>query len=365
MKTFTFVVTSTFAICFSITAFATTRTVSNNPNIPAQYSNLQTAIDDSAPGDTLLVHGSPNSYGNVTILKSMVINGPGYRPQGQNQLLASINSMTVRADAAGNVNNLVLNGLNINALDPHGGSGCGQGFAVKIRMERCVLGTLNPRFVAQGANTSELVAEQCIFTSTISGSSNVCSGPGLASILVTNCIFLGTFSYTNELSNGVVSNCLFIGGASRLSAVQNTIFSNNVFYGTLLSDANGAKTGCTFNTNLTNGTNNNTLSFGASLTSGTLENVDPLFINAQPPGNGQNYSTLFTPGQNFNPQAGSPLSAAGTDGTDIGLTGGNAAFDYLLKGIARGPWMTSLIISNATLPENGTLQVTFGAKAQD
>ncbi len=360
-----FAISTAFVLSATICAQATTRTVSNNTNIPAQYTSLQTAIDDSATGDTLLIHGSPNTYGDLTILKSLVLIGPGFKPTGQNQLLATMGSVNVRADAAGDVENLLLLGLNIGTLLPHSGSGCGQGFAVKMRLERCILNSLSPRIVAQGPNSSIVSAEQCIFTSTINGQSTFCGGQGVASVLVTNSLFLSNFAYSDNVSNGVVSNCIFFGGSSRLQTVQNTIFSNNVFYGTLLNDANGAKTGCTFNSNLTFGTNNNALTYPASITSGTVENLDPLFANATAPANGQNYASLFNGAQDLNPQPASPLLSAGSDGTDIGPTGGSAAFNYLLQGTAKGPFMTSLIINNATLPENGTLQVTFGAKAQE
>ena len=37
-------------------------TVSNNPNIPAQYTSIQEAIDEAQNGDKILVHASPNFY---------------------------------------------------------------------------------------------------------------------------------------------------------------------------------------------------------------------------------------------------------------------------------------------------------------
>jgi hypothetical protein len=365
MKTLlTPVVTTLFTFCFAISTWATTRTVSNNPNIPAQFSNLQTAINESASGDTLLVHGSPNDYGNVTINRSMVLIGPGYRPLGQNQLTAIIGNLNVVAPTDGVSDNVALIGLNIGTLRQHEG-GCASGFATKLRIVRCVVGQYLPRGVASGVNDSEFFAEQCIFIGATILNNNDCGGPAISSAILNNSIFTSALRYDSPVSNGLVANCIFFGGGSSLQQIQNTIFSNNVFYGTQLSDGNGAKTGCTFNNNLTFGTNNNALAFASSITLGTLENTDPLFINATAPGNGQNFSTLFNGVQNLNPQPASPLLAAGSDGTNIGTTGGSSAFNYLLQGTTKGPWMTSLLINNASLPENGTLQVTFGAKAQE
>ncbi len=357
--------TSLFTLCFAISAWATTRTVSNNPNIPAQYSNLQTAINESASGDTLMVHGSPNDYGNITVPQSMVLIGPGYRPLGQNQLTAIVSILSITAATDGVSDNVVFLGLNIGTLRQHNGGGCTFGFAVKLRIERCVINSVSPLGISSGTNDSEFLADQCIFISTATLTNAACGGNAISSVSFTNSIFMGNLNYNTPASSGLVSNCIFFGGGSTLGAIQNTIFSNNVFYGTPLSDGNGAKTGCTFNSNLTFGTNNNALTFASSISTGTLENTDPLFINATAPGSGQNFSTLFNGVQNLNPQPSSPLLAAGSDGTDIGLTGGSSAFNYLLQGTTKGPWMTSLIINNASLPENGALQVTFGAKAQE
>lgn len=355
-----------FATILSTSLFAVTRTVSNNPNIPAQFSSLQAAIDASAAGDTLLLHGSPNDYGTVTVPRSMVLIGPGYRPLGQNQLLATVSTLRVAAANDGDSDNVVLIGLNIGTLRQHqGGGGCNFGFAAKVRILRCVVNSILPTSISSGENDSEFLAEQCVFVSTITLTAECFGAPAIASAIFNNSIMMGQFNYNTPVSNGLVSNCIFFGGGSTLGAIQNTIFSNNVFYGSPSSDANGAKTGCTFSNNLTFGTNNTALAFASSITSGTLENTDPLFTNANAPNVGQNYTTLFNGVQNLNPQASSPLLAAGSDGTDIGITGGSSAFNYQLQGTTKGPWMTSLIINNASLPENGTLQVTFGAKAQD
>ena len=42
--------------------FAATITVSNNFNSPAQYTDIQEAVDAAASGDTILIAGSPTTY---------------------------------------------------------------------------------------------------------------------------------------------------------------------------------------------------------------------------------------------------------------------------------------------------------------
>ena len=59
-------------------ANAIIRTVSNTPSTLAQFNNIQAAVDASASGDSIYVHGSPNAYAAFTITnKQLVIIGPG------------------------------------------------------------------------------------------------------------------------------------------------------------------------------------------------------------------------------------------------------------------------------------------------
>ncbi|HEX8313707.1 MAG TPA: hypothetical protein VF609_01860, partial [Flavisolibacter sp.] len=61
--------------------FATIRTVSNNPSTIAQFNTIQAAVNAAATGDTVYVHGSPNTYDGFTITnKQLVIIGPGWSP---------------------------------------------------------------------------------------------------------------------------------------------------------------------------------------------------------------------------------------------------------------------------------------------
>lgn len=55
-----------------------TYSVDNKPGAPADFSNLQDAIDNVPAGSTLLVQGSPNTYSPGTIDKQIHIIGPGY-----------------------------------------------------------------------------------------------------------------------------------------------------------------------------------------------------------------------------------------------------------------------------------------------
>jgi len=53
-------------------------TVDNNPGSVAMHSSLQSAIDSAATGDTILIAGSPTSYGSVQVGRRLKFAGVGY-----------------------------------------------------------------------------------------------------------------------------------------------------------------------------------------------------------------------------------------------------------------------------------------------
>jgi hypothetical protein len=91
-------------------------TVSNNPNMPAQFSSVQTAIDSAAAGDTIFVYNSPNQYGSVNVTKKLHIIGAGYWGvwvSGRER--TSLSPITILADSVmieGIHGNLTLGSIN-------------------------------------------------------------------------------------------------------------------------------------------------------------------------------------------------------------------------------------------------------------
>lgn len=348
-------------LSISFISNAAVRTVSNWTNIPAQFTAVQPAIEASAIGDTVYVHGSPNVYPNFVINKRLTIIGPGFYPQFQNQNRAEVSQVFIYSTVAGSVNNVNIIGLQVTSQIY---VGYNINFAVGVPMEglrvnRCfVAGLSNP---LNGATSSSLIVEQSVFTSTL-------STDNFSSVLVNNTIFsnsrIGSSNQTD--ANTVVTNCLFYGSSSGPNNITNTIFSNNIFY---RCTNFGAQTGCTYNRNLTFATDNNTLTFSGAITSNTIVNTDPLFITPYPTasyGNGapSQPNPFFNDG-NLLLQASSPALNQGTDNTDIGPTGGSANFNYRTQSMSAIPQMVSLIINNSTLPQNGTLNVQFSGQRQN
>lgn len=66
------------AICMTMAANAKILRVSNVSGSSAPYTTFEAAQDAAEIGDTIMFDGSSENYGNITILKPLVIIGPGY-----------------------------------------------------------------------------------------------------------------------------------------------------------------------------------------------------------------------------------------------------------------------------------------------
>ena len=79
-------------------------TVSNNPNVPGQYTSLQAAIDAAAPDDTLYVQGSTTSYGSVDLYKKLTLIGAGSMPNKSLSLPSLVDNIYIKYNANGTSN---------------------------------------------------------------------------------------------------------------------------------------------------------------------------------------------------------------------------------------------------------------------
>ena len=102
-----------FIVAF-LTSHATQWTVSNRTDLPVnpgQFTTIQAAINAASAGDTILVAGSAISYASPTISKKVILLSPGYSPDKENPLIATINgNINI---APGNTSGTVIEGFNI------------------------------------------------------------------------------------------------------------------------------------------------------------------------------------------------------------------------------------------------------------
>jgi hypothetical protein len=108
---------------------------------------------------------------------------------------------------------------------------------------------------------------------------------------------------------------------------------------------------------------NNWTGGGSGTANNCIINQNPLWVTT-PSSTFFNISTPSIPNV-WNPgiQAGSPAINAGSDGTDIGLTGGLVPYNYLAE--PKIPVIRRYQLVNAVVPPNGTVTVIVTAtKAQ-
>lgn len=337
MKIFTLIFA--FMLFAIFTTKATVLTVSNDPNQPAQWDNLQTAIDSSSVGDTIYVQGSPTDYGAVYIKKKLHIIGAGIKPEGnllygyQSQV-SQIYIDTVSYISGGS--GTIIEGLRIGIISTFNGSK-----DIIIRRNR-----IYPYSTISLTNVTNLLIYNNIieYPVSITGSTNV--------IIMNNII-------ENSISGGststIISNNVFLNSGAFSSCVSSTI-TNNVFY-------DSEVTGATYS----NFSNNIGFAISTSVLQGTNTgannlNADPLFLYL--------YSTTnyyYNDQNKYILKASSPGKNAGTDGSDIGIYGGqypwptSALTDYIHCIAPSIPMMQELNILNSSVPSNGNLN--FSVKA--
>ena len=355
------------------TSQAVVRTVSNDGFTPAQFTGLQAAIDASNPGDTLYVHGSPSSYGDLTIGKRLVFVGNGVN-QFDGTKRSILSNVYLYAGAAGDVDGTTFLGLDISALafcySPQIGPG---GFKISnVSFIRSYVRALNAYNPSEGGGASAVLLLQCPqisslnlngFSSVIVQNSNFLGGAGIGggsiegSYIFNNCLFFGYVPYNYSGFNG-------LGNFNQLTSglFQNCIFAK-WFFGTLA--------GCIFNKCLTYGCNNDNISPTGAILTNCLIGQNPLFV--LPPldyvdGAFSTDQQVFDPSfSNFNFQSGSPCINAGLDGKNLGPTGGSNPFNYLTQSAPQIPRMKEVtVLSGQTLgTTGGTIQVQIKAKRQD
>ncbi|MEQ9021798.1 MAG: hypothetical protein RLN82_03450, partial [Pseudomonadales bacterium] len=139
------------------------------------------------------------------------------------------------------------------------------------------------------------------------------------------------------------------------------IFANNIFYGAGVGSTQDHCKYCTFTNNISFGPGATDFDYGTNTTGGNLEATDPSFNAAA------NFSFEFT--DDYRLRDTSPAKNAGSDGTDIGITGGitpwpvtESAAPYIHSSFPALPQITKMDIQNASVGIGGTINVNVKAK---
>lgn len=138
MKQFT---TLLFLICLvTFYSHATIRTVSNDPQNPAQFATIQAAVNAAVVGDTIYVNASNINYSeNVSVTKRLVLIGGGYKSSNQLNFKTSVSRISMPFFGSNNPSGTVITGFEINSVDSFSS---GSSPINNIRIFRNLIGSL-------------------------------------------------------------------------------------------------------------------------------------------------------------------------------------------------------------------------------
>jgi len=357
-----------FLTVASYASFATVRTVSNNPDRPGQFTNVDAAIAASAVGDTIYVHGSQFTYPDFSVTKQLVIIGAGYNSNNQFNLPTKVNTIWLNRDTGlQNSNGSVITGFWVTSQLRNNGNPGVENITIFRNMIGSAIYTYNPS--SGGVYGNNWVIYNNIVSaiyggsggSTSSSSSNITiqnnivtgevSGFSMSSVLIDHNVFPGSDAL-NQLFYATVTNNIF-------TRTTGNILASNVSFNT-------------FNNNLSNlstiGPNAPTNSFagGGNTEAGNFIAVDPQFENVT---NLNAFDFTF----NYRLKTTSTVRNAGTDATDLGIyggarlfpSGGAAGSGYDTSPLPPIPQVTEVNILNSTLQPGTPLNVNVKAKVNN
>lgn len=343
------------AIVAAASVAQTSHTVSNNPANPAQFTEIQEAINAASDGDTIYVAGSATAYGNLRVDKRLVIIGDGHTPNGganDNTTVGRIDITSDADDAGGsgsvivgflitgdvqgdndsNISDVVLernrfNNVNFNiAIE----TGTASGWIIRNNIFylnesddfQCNDGT--QRFILLEESEDILFTNNIISTTTSDPSNYYCSAIGsfsVSNVFINNVFFKVRFRINNSsnISNNILIDCL-------ASESTNNTLANNLHEGSFFSGATNTLIG-----NLSD---------------------DALFVAEA--------NDLWGYDDDLNLQSASIGKNAGTDGTDVGIYGGN--FPMVFE--PSNPEITQLLINTVQVPVGGELEFTIQAEGR-
>jgi hypothetical protein len=351
MKRFTML--SALCILLTFLVSATVRTVSNFPPNVAQYNTIQAAVDASASGDTVYVHGSPNDYAVVNIDDSITILGPGWMPDKQLPFTARVQGINVTTNAA--------RGTEIHGLDFIAALNFATGLTIsniKVIRNHFRAGiTLNIPCCTVGSYSGFLIEGNWFENSYIT----TWTGHSLSNFIIHNNVFFDNQGHSTAVggfmnaSNILVDHNLFYGGpygvfpSSRFLLITNNIFVRR--------DASGANTS-TFNNNITYLTPNDApWTVNSNTGVGNFAATNPQMADEAAVEANTNNPLL-----DFTISAG-PGNNGGSDTKDIGLLyDATGSLNWVNSRGSRMPFIFSMNITTPTVAPGGNVSVTVESR---
>lgn len=346
-------------VLFQLSSRATIHTVSNVPSTIAQFNTIQAAADAAESGDTIYVHGSPNSYAAFTIsFKKLTVIGPGWSPNKNLPFTAIVNGMTITGAACSGseIQGLVLTStITINSQRPD-----------NIRFIRNQFSNLAVSVDQGGVTYSGYLFEGNYFDNSIV---NGTSGSTYQNFLFQNNLFFengccrtGNIAGFVNSVNVLINHNLWFGpaiGATRDCFNSNCRFlllTNNIFVNRNAANQNSLST---FTNNITfNAGTNNPWAVNSNVDGGgNITNQSPQMVAQTSVNNGSNNPLL-----DFTIAAG-PANNSATDGKDIGLLyDAVGSLNWANSRMGRLPFIFSMNITNPTISQGGSIEVKVEAR---
>lgn len=342
-------------VCFSLTSAQTTWVADNNFNAPTGlnvFPTIQEAVDAASDGDVVQVQPSPTTYGNVSVNKQLTLMGIGFNVDKELPLLSNMGSITLTNNGGGasDADGTIIQGLDFTQL--FAGFNTGSAFVLEnVLVQNCQF-----QYLVNDISTYSPIdgfeIRDCYLYGSIIGYS-VLFRRSAANVIIRNNLILNPIGFqstasSNEVTNNIlydgiqvnadgtnttILNNYFIastgGDGAFVSEFKDCIVANNIFYGMTPSFLTGGNsTSTNFQRNVF--TNNLVFSTGDDVMppagggvgnsgSGNITGTNPLFINVS-------LSNTWSSAYDFSLQVGSPALNTGSDGTDIGITGGSYPF---------------------------------------
>lgn len=358
---------SLLAIGF-VNSFATIRTVSNNPDQPGQFTQVDAAIAASVAGDTIYVHGSQFTYNDFFVTKRLVIMGAGYNSNNQFNLPTKVGSIWLNRDTGlQNASGSVISGFLVTTNLRNNGNPGVENITIFRNQINSTLYTYNP---STGGNFGNnwVIYNNIIWS--IAGGSSGSTSSSASNITLQNNIISGDVNGFS-MSSVLIDHNVFP-GSDALSNLFYATITNNIFIRTTGNILASSVAFNTFNNNLSNlttiGPNPPTNSFagGGNTEAGNFIAVDPQFENVT---NLNAFDYAF----NYRLKTTSTVRNAGTDGTDLGIyggarpfpSGGAAGSGYDTSPLPPIPQVTEVNILNSTLQPGTPLNVNVKAKVNN
>jgi hypothetical protein len=343
----------------SILSFAGIITVDNRVGSGANYTSVSSAISNASSGDTIYIHPSSVSYGNISLNKQLVLVGPGHFPEYTGGTGATLGEINLYNGCSGSeITGLIISSIRCYVWQVANNITISNNF---INSAAAIGGAYGD---AAGSNNWLIEGNVIIEAEGCGGCKVIDLKQGQLGIS-SNWIFRNNFIQSKSTNGNslfaklnsttiVENNIIFFRKSTPIfdSDVTGGEFRNNIIWAW-----NGNFTDITENASNVLFMNNITYHSNGTLVvlpgSDNINNTDPEFVSV-------NGNPTWSYNKDYNLSPTSPAHNAGTDGTDLGIFGAN--FPFRMEGYPQDfPRFQLFQVGNTVVPQGGTLEIQLKA----